>query len=101
MSTYNLDENRKDNGRSDQVQLSKKRNRHLGIILSLLFVGLFIIATRVMITGSKVPPTVEGAMESIKTPVLGIIGAFLVLVAVIEIVLRIVKGRVRENGNPE
>ena len=75
-----------------------KRNRRLGIILSLLFVGLFIIATRVMITGSKVPPTVEGAMENIKTPVLGIIGAFLVLVAVVEIVFRIVKRRVPENG---
>lgn len=79
----------------------QKRNRRLGLILSLLFVALFIIATQVMITGSKVPPTVEGAMESVKTPVLGIIGAFLVLVAVIEIVLRIVKSRVRENGNPE
>ena len=44
----------------------RKRNRRLGIILSLLFVGLFIIATRVMITGSKVPPTVEVTMESIK-----------------------------------
>jgi len=76
----------------------RKQNRRLGIILSLLFVLLFIIATRVMITGSKVPPTVEGAMESIKTPVLGIIGAFLVLVAVIEVVLRIVKRRVPENG---
>ncbi len=101
MSTHNLDENRKDNGRSAQEQLLKKRNRRLGIILSLLFIGLFIIATQVMITGSKVPPTVEGAMESIKTPVLGIIGAFLVLVAVIEIAFRIVKSRVRENGNPE
>lgn len=98
MSTHNLDENRKDNGRSDQKQLLKKRNRRLGIILSLLFVVLFIIATRVMITGSKVPPAVEGAIASVKTPVLGIIGVFLVLVAVIEIVLRIVKGRVRENG---
>ena len=76
----------------------RKRNRRLGIILALLFIGLFIIATRVMVTGSKVPPTVEGAMESIKTPVLGIIGLFLVLVAVIEIVFRIVKRRVRENG---
>ena len=76
----------------------RKRNGRLGITLSVLFVGLFIIATRVMITGSKIPPTVEGAMESIKTPVLGIIGAFLVLVAVIEIVLRILKSRVRENG---
>ena len=93
MSTHNLDENRKDNGRSDQEQLLKKRNRRLGIILSLLFVGLFIIAARVMIAGSKVPPTVESAMESVKTPVLGIIGAFLVLVAVLEIVLRIARSR--------
>jgi hypothetical protein len=98
MSTRNLDESRKDNGRSDQKQLIKKRNRRLGIILSLLFVGLFIIATRVMITGSKVPPTVEGAMESIKTPILGIIGLFLVIVAVIEIVLRILKNRIRKDG---
>ena len=79
----------------------RKRNRRLGIILSVLFVGLFVIATRIMITGSKVPPAVEGTMESIKTPVLWFIGFFLVIVAVVEVVLRVVKGRVRENGNPE
>ncbi len=79
----------------------RKRNLRLGIILSGLFVVLFIIATRIMITGSKVPPAVEGTMERIKTPVLGIIGVFLVIVAVVEIALRIVKRRVRENGNPE
>ena len=76
----------------------RKRNRRLGIILSLLFVALFIIATRVMITGSKMPPAVEGAMESIKTPVLGIIGLFLVLVAGIEIVFRVLKSRIRKDG---
>ena len=76
----------------------RKRNRRLGIILSLLFVVLFIIATRVMITGSKVPLGVEGAIETIKTPVLGIIGLFLVLVAVIEVVLRILKSRIRKDG---
>ena len=79
----------------------RKRNLRLGIILSLLFVGLFIVAMRIMVTGSKVPPAVEGAMENIKTPVLWFIGFFLVIVAIIEIGLRIVKGRVRENGNPE
>lgn len=79
----------------------RKRNRRLGIILSLLFVALFIIATRMMVTGSKVPPAVEGTMESIKTPILGIIGLFLVIVAVIEIALHIIKGRVHQNGNPE
>ena len=41
MSTPNLDENRKDEGRSTQKQLLKERNRRLGIILCLLFAGLF------------------------------------------------------------
>ena len=79
----------------------RKRNLRLGIILSLLFVVLFIVAMRIMVTGSKVPPAVEGAMESIKAPILWFIGFFLVIVAIVEIVLRGVKGRVRENGNPE
>lgn len=79
----------------------RKRNLRLGIILFLLFVALFIIAMRVMVTGSKLPPIVEGAMENIKAPVLWFVGVFLVIVAVVEIALRIVKGRVRENGNPE
>ena len=79
----------------------RKRNRRLGIILSVLFVALFAIATRIMITGSKVPPAVEGTMESIKTPVLWFIGFFLVIVAVVEVVLRVVKRGVRENGNPK
>ncbi len=79
----------------------RKRNLRLGLILSGLFVVLFIIATRIMVTGSKVPPAVEGAMESIKAPVLWFIGLFLVIVAIVEVGLRIVKRRVRENGNPE
>ena len=74
----------------------RKRNRSLGVILSLLFVVLFIIATGIMITGSRVLPAVEGTMENIKTPVLGIIGVFLVIAAIVEIVLRILKNRARE-----
>ena len=76
----------------------RKRNLRLGIILSLLFVVLSIIATTIMITGRKVPPAVEGTMESVKTPVLWFVGFFLVVVAIVEIVLRVIKGRVRENG---
>ena len=79
----------------------RKQNRRLGIILAMLFVVLFIVAMRIIVTGSKVLPAVEGAMESIKTPVLWFIGFFLVIVAIVEIVLRLVKGRIRENGNPE
>ena len=76
----------------------RKRNRRLGLLLCLLFAGFFAIVTTVIVTGSKVPPTVEGAMESFKAPVLWFIGFFLVIVAIVEIVLRVVKGRVRENG---
>ena len=75
-----------------------KRNRRLGLTLCLLFAGFFVIVTTVIVTGSKVPPAVEGAMESFKAPVLWFIGFFLVIVAIVEIVLRVVKGRVRENG---
>lgn len=76
----------------------RKRNRRLGLLLCLLFAGFFAIVTTVIVTGSKVPPTVEGAMESFKAPVLWFIGFFLVIVAIVEVVLRVVKGRVRENG---
>lgn len=73
-----------------------KRNRRLGIILCLLFVGLFIIAAVAIITGSKAHPFVEKFLEGISTPVLGIIGCLLIIAAVVEVVLRIVRNRVRE-----
>ena len=76
-------------------QAHRKRNRRLGLILVLLFVGLFAIVTMVMITGSKAPPIVESVVRGIGTPVLGIIGLVLIIAAVIEIILRIVRNRVR------
>lgn len=91
MSTPNLDENRKDEGRSAQKQLLKERNRRLGIILCLLFAGLFIIATTAIVTGSKAPPLVEKVVKGIGTPVLGVIGLLLVIAAIVEIVLRVVR----------
>ncbi len=69
----------------------RKRNRRLGIILCLLFVGLFIIATTAIITGSKAHPLVEKFLAGITTPVLGIIGLLLIIAAVVEIVLRVVR----------
>lgn len=68
-----------------------KRNRRLGIILCLLFSGLFIIATTAIVTGSKTHPLVEKVVRGIGTPALGIIGLLLVIAAVVEIVLRIVR----------
>ena len=69
----------------------RKPNRRLGFILVLLFVGLFAIVTAAMITGSKAPESVESVIRGLVVPVLGVIGLLLVIAAVVEIVLRIVR----------
>ena len=74
----------------------RKQNRRLGLILCLLFAGLFVIVTIAIITGSKAPQPVESVIKSSIVPVLGLIGLLLVIAAVIEIVLRILKNRARE-----
>ena len=71
----------------------RKRNRRLGLILSLLFAGLFILVTAAIVTGSKAPQSVESVLSSLVVPVLGIIGLLLVVAAVIEVVLRIGNNR--------
>lgn len=71
----------------------RKRNRRLGLILVLLFVGLFGMVTAGIVTGSKAPPIVEGVVRDMSAPVLGAIGLLLLFVAVVEIVLRIVRNR--------
>jgi fructose-specific phosphotransferase system IIC component len=68
-----------------------KRNRRLGLVLCLLFAGLFAIVTAAIVTGSKAPQSVENVISSLIIPVLGIIGVLLIIAAVIEIVLRIVR----------
>ena len=74
----------------------RKRNRRLGLILCLLFAGLFILVTAAIVTGSKAPQSVESVLSGLIVPVLGIIGLLLIIAAIIEIVLRIVRNRVRE-----
>ena len=69
----------------------RKPNRRLGLILVLLFVGLFAIVTAAIVTGSKAPQSVEGVIRGLVVPVLGVIGLLLVIAAVVEIVLRIVR----------
>ena len=69
----------------------RKRNRRLGRILCLLFVGLFAIVTAAIVTGSKTPESVESVIRGLIVPVLGVIGLLLVIAAVVEIVLRIVR----------
>ena len=67
----------------------RKRNRRLGLILGLLFVGLFAIVTTAIVTSSKAPPLVEKVLRGVGTPVLGVIGLLLIIAAVVEIVLRL------------
>ena len=69
----------------------RKRNRRLGLILVLLFVGLCAIVTAVLVTGSKAPPIVEEAAKGMSAPVLGAIGLLLIVVAIVEVVLKIVR----------
>ncbi|MCY3549208.1 MAG: hypothetical protein OXH39_02020 [Candidatus Poribacteria bacterium] len=74
----------------------RKRNRRLGLVLCLLFAGLFAIVTAAIVTGSKAPKSVESVVGSLIVPVLGIIGLLLIIVAVVEIVLRILRNRKRQ-----
>ena len=74
----------------------RKRNRRLGLILCLLFAGLFAIVTAAIVTGSKAPEAVETAIGGALVPILGVIGLLLIGAAVVEIVVRLVKNRVRE-----
>ncbi len=71
----------------------RKRNRRLGLILCLLFAGLFILVTAAIVTGSKAPQSVESVLSSLVVPVLGIIGLLLIIAAVVEIALRIGRSR--------
>lgn len=69
----------------------RKRNRRLGLVLCLLFGGLFAIVTAAIVTGSKAPQSVESVVSSLVVPVLGVIGVLLIIAAVVEIVIRILR----------
>ena len=63
-----------------------KQNRRLGLVLCLLFAGLFAIVTAAIVTGSKLPQSVESVVSSLIVPVLGIIGLLLIFAAIGEII---------------
>ena len=77
----------------------RKRNRRLGLILCLLFAGLFILVTAAIVTGSKAPQSVESVLSGLIVPVLGIIGLLLIIAAVVEIVLRVVRNASRKKAS--
>ena len=69
----------------------RRRNRRLGLVLCLLFGGLFAIVTAAIVTGSKAPESVESVIGSLVVPVLGVIGILLIIAAVVEIIVRILR----------
>ena len=64
----------------------RERNRRLGLVLCLLFAGLFAIVTAAIVTGSKLPQSVESVVSRLIVPVLGIIGLLLIFAAIGEII---------------
>jgi len=68
-----------------------KQNRRLGLILGLLFVGLFAVVTATIVTGSKTPPIIEKILRGIGPPILGGIGLMLIIGAIAEVVFQVVK----------
>jgi hypothetical protein len=77
-------------------QERRKRNRKVGIILCLVFVGLFIITTFGLVFGFEASPPIKKVVSVVTTAIAGVIGFFLIGAAIIEIIVQIVKRRVRE-----
>ena len=69
-------------------QDSRKRNRKVGIILCLLFVGLFTITTLGLVLGFEASPPVKKIVSWTTTVIAGVIGIFLIGAAIIEIIIK-------------
>jgi hypothetical protein len=76
-------------------QERRKRNRKVGIILCLLFIGLFSITTLALVVGFEAPPSVKKVVSVVTTVIAGIIGCCLIGAALIEVIVKIVKSRIR------
>ena len=76
-------------------QERRKRNRKVGIILCLLFIGLFSITTLALVVGFEAPPSVKKVVSVVTTVIAGIIGFCLIGAALIEVIVKIVKSRIR------
>ncbi len=66
----------------------RKRNIWVGIILGLLFVGLFTITTLGLVFGFEASPPVKKIVHWTTTIIAGIIGFFLIGAAFVEIIVK-------------
>jgi ethanolamine transporter EutH len=82
-----------------EKQESRKRNRKVGIILALVFVGIFTISTVGLVFGFEAPPSIKKIVYWSTTVIAGAIGVFLIGAPLVEFIVKIVKRRIRRVRN--
>ena len=75
------------------MEQEKKRipNWKLGVILALLFIGIFTITTIGFVIGFEATPPLKKIVAWATTIIAGAIGIFLIGAAIIDVITRIVK----------
>ncbi|MCE2399278.1 hypothetical protein J4G08_00160 [Candidatus Poribacteria bacterium] len=78
-----------------EEQENRKRNRKVGIILCLVFVGIFTITTLGLVLGFEASAPIKKVVYWSTTIIAGIIGGFLIGAPIVEFIIKIVKRRIR------
>lgn len=66
----------------------RKRNLKVGLILGIIFLGLFVITTIGFVIGFDASLSVKRLVSVITTIIAGVIGIFLIGAAIIEIIIK-------------
>lgn len=74
-----------------EKQESRRRNRKVGIILCLVFVGIFTISTIGLVLGFEASPRIKKIVYWSTTIIAGGIGIFLIGASLVEIIVKIAK----------
>ena len=77
-------------------QKHRKQNHKVGIILGLVFVGLFTATTLGFVFGLDAPPHIKSIVSVITTIIAGVIGLFLIGAAFYEMVVQTVIDRLEK-----
>ena len=72
----------------------RKRNLKVGIILGLLFIGLFTLTTLGFVFGFEASPPLKKIVAWVTTVIAGVVGISLIGAIVIELIVKVIK-RVR------
>lgn len=78
-----------------EKQESRRRNRKVGIILCLVFVGIFTISTVGLVLGFEASPPIKRIVYWSTTIIAGGIGVFLIGAPLVTFIIKIVKRRIR------